>query len=68
MELNSDWAIAKAKENIDAWFPVVAVIEHFEESMAVLEHKLPEYFKGISKIYSPKGRAYFKCFKNDKLN
>ena len=45
------WALARAKSNIDRFFPVVAVLERLDESMAVMEARLPKYFKLVSKYY-----------------
>ena len=45
-ELGNRAAVQKAKENVDRHFEVVGVLEHLEESLAVLENRLPAFFKG----------------------
>ena len=51
--LGSKQALNEAIENIEESFLVVGILEIFEESLEVLECKLPQYFKvshfGISK-------------------
>ena len=39
-----------AKSNIEAHFPVVAVLELQKESLDAMERKMPEYFKGFSSL------------------
>ena len=50
-QLGNPAALQKAKENVDRHFVVVGVLEKLEESLAVLEDKLPEYFSGVSEVY-----------------
>ncbi len=50
--LGSEWALQKAKDNVDRWYPVVGVLEDLEDTIAVLEHKIPSYFKGFTKFYN----------------
>ena len=45
-ELGNKAAVQKAKENVDRHFEVVGVLEHLEESLAVLENRLPAFFEG----------------------
>jgi hypothetical protein len=52
MVAGSTWALQRAKENIDRWFPVVAVLERMTQSMEVLEQFIPTFFKGAVKIYN----------------
>ena len=44
--------MAKAKENVEKYFPVVGILERLNDSLLVLEHKLPQFFKGASKFSS----------------
>merc|ERR1712062_660333 len=39
------------KLNIEKWYPVIGTLEDLETTFFVLENKLPQFFKGISKIY-----------------
>jgi len=47
-ELGNPAALQRAKENVDRHFVVVGVLEHLEESLAVLEARLPQYFTGAA--------------------
>jgi dermatan/chondrotin sulfate uronyl 2-O-sulfotransferase UST len=49
--INSKWALNKAKENIENWFPVVGILEDLETTFVILENKLPQFFQGLSKLY-----------------
>ena len=51
MVVGSEWALNRAKANIDSWFPVVAVLERMTQSLKVLEHCLPKFFTGASHVY-----------------
>ena len=44
-------ALRQAKSNIDIFFPAVAVLEWMEESMAVAEEAIPEFFRGAQAAY-----------------
>ena len=39
-----------AKANIEKWFPVVMVLEERALSLKVLEARLPQFFKGATKV------------------
>ena len=45
--LGSPTSVQKAKENIEKHFVMVGVLEHIEESLAVMECKMPDYFKVV---------------------
>ena len=49
--IKHDWALENAKLNIEKWYPVIGTLEDLETTFFVLENKLPQFFKGISKIY-----------------
>lgn len=49
--LNDKWALQKAKENVDAYFPVVGVLEELNKTLAVLEDRIPIFFKGVQHVY-----------------
>ena len=38
-EHNSNWALDRAKENVERHFPVVAVLEMFEDSLKVMAQR-----------------------------
>ena len=44
-------ALAKAKRNIELWYPVVGILEDLKTTLMVLEKKLPKYFSGVSELY-----------------
>nr|CAD7446247.1 unnamed protein product [Timema bartmani] len=50
-ELNNEAALLRAKANVDRYFPVVGVLEQLNETLAVLENKLPYFFKGVQSLY-----------------
>lgn len=35
-------------------FAVVGILEDWDKTLAVLEHYIPRYFKGVTKIYDGK--------------
>ncbi|CAF3501384.1 unnamed protein product [Rotaria sp. Silwood1] len=41
----NDWALQKAKQNINVFYTVVGIAEHFYKFLYVLERLLPKYFK-----------------------
>lgn len=49
--LNDKWAIQRAKENVDKYFPVVGILEELNSTLAVLEAKIPMFFKGVQHMY-----------------
>lgn len=40
-----------AKYNTDRWFPVVGVVEYWNETFALVENRFPSYFHGIKDFY-----------------
>ncbi|XP_030766972.1 uronyl 2-sulfotransferase-like [Sitophilus oryzae] len=63
MIINSDWALKQAKENVNRFYPVVGVLEQFDNTLKVLEHKLPQFFKGANNIFNA---TLIDIFKNKK--
>ena len=49
--LGSLSALSSAKSNVETHFPVVGVLEEMEDTFAVLEKKLPKFFKGVKQVY-----------------
>ena len=54
-QLGNPLALQKAKHNVDKNFAVVGLLEHMEETMAVLEHNLPRFFTGAGEAYRQQG-------------
>ncbi len=52
MEHGSIAAFRRAMDNVEQFFPVVGVLERLEDSLRVMESKIPQFFRGISKLPS----------------
>ena len=52
MVLGSNWALSRAKDNVERAYPVVGVLEELDTTLAVLEDKLPRFFKGVQELYN----------------
>ncbi|XP_076179916.1 uncharacterized protein LOC143153055 [Ptiloglossa arizonensis] len=50
-EINNKWALERAKVNIAEWYPVVGILDCMEQSINLLEHKFPYFFRGARQIY-----------------
>jgi hypothetical protein len=50
-ELNNQKALERAKANVERYFPVVGILEELNVTLAVLENRLPYFFRGLQKIY-----------------
>eukprot|EP00092_Neocalanus_flemingeri_P005903 GFUD01006354.1.p1 GENE.GFUD01006354.1~~GFUD01006354.1.p1 ORF type:complete len:442 (+),score=100.05 GFUD01006354.1:171-1496(+) len=50
-QLGNPLALQRAKHNVDKNFAVVGLLEHLNETMTVLEYKLPRFFQGVQKLY-----------------
>ncbi|XP_043259976.1 uronyl 2-sulfotransferase-like [Colletes gigas] len=50
-EINNKWALQRAKANIIEWYPVVGILDCMEQSINLLEHKFPFFFRGARQIY-----------------
>lgn len=50
-ELNNEAALSEAKRQVEAWYPVVGVLEEVNITLAVLQHHLPHYFAGVLDLY-----------------
>ena len=48
---NNDEALAKAKSNVEKYYPVVGIMENMTMTLSVAESFMPEYFKGARKAY-----------------
>lgn len=49
-EFNSEEVLQRAKENVEKFYPVVGVLENLNQSLTVMEHFMPQIFKGASKV------------------
>ena len=47
-----------AKQNVIDYYPVVGVTEMFNETLEVLETKLPTYFQGATEAYQEIGDKF----------
>lgn len=48
---NTDYAMQKAKENVERHYAVVGILEEINMTLTVLEHYVPRFFKGAKKLY-----------------
>ena len=51
LRLGSEESLARAEENIEAHYITVGVLELLEESLAVLECLLPDYFTSLTELH-----------------
>lgn len=49
--MQNDKALKQAKANVDKYFTVVGVLENLNETLAVLETRIPRYFNGLQDMY-----------------
>ena len=49
-KFNSEEVLQRAKANVEKFFPVVGVLENLNQSLAVMEDRLPHIFKGATKV------------------
>ncbi|XP_042868859.1 heparan sulfate 2-O-sulfotransferase pipe-like [Penaeus japonicus] len=47
----NSWALQKAKFNAEYEYSVVGLVEHWNMTLAVLEHFLPSFFQGVQQRY-----------------
>ena len=59
-QFDSPEALLMAKYNVEKYYPVVGVLEKFNETLAVLENKMPRYFRGASNV------DFMEGYKNEK--
>lgn len=51
MKLNNEYALNKAKGVVDRYYPVVGLLEYANETIHVIENKLPMFFRKATNIY-----------------
>ena len=66
LEYCTEFVMKKVKENVERFYPVVAVLEHLEDSLKVAEAILPKFFKGAWDIFrnqsdESKTQGYLQC-------
>jgi len=49
--MKNEKALKQAKANVDRYFKVVGVLENLNETLAVLETRIPRYFDGLQDMY-----------------
>ena len=54
--------MARAKTNVEQTYPVVGVIEHLDDTLTVLEARIPDFFHGVRNLYYGKLKGVFFCF------
>ena len=60
LDHRSQWALDRAKENIEKSYPVVGVLEMLETTLEVMEAAYPELFKGLGDFYHSKNKKGMK--------
>ena len=48
---NTEFALQKAKENVEKNYAVVGILEELNITLTVLEHYIPKFFKGAKDLY-----------------
>ena len=57
-----EWALERAKLNVNENFLLVGILEELEDVLLLLERFLPHYFKGVLSIYKDPGNSVCKQF------
>lgn len=52
-----EWALERAKLNVNENFLLVGILEELEDVLLLLERFLPHYFKGVLSIYKDPGNT-----------
>ena len=45
-------ALQRAKMNVERYYPIIGVLEHFKESLLLYERALPQFFSGVVNVRS----------------
>ncbi|XP_050304742.1 uronyl 2-sulfotransferase-like [Anthonomus grandis grandis] len=51
MFLNNQWALERAKKNVEKYYKVVGVLEELNVTLDALEVELPQFFRGARVVY-----------------
>ena len=65
-QFDSPKALLRAKYNVEKYYPVVGVLEKFNETLRVLEEVMPQYFKGASNVDYTEGYKKEKLFNSNR--
>ncbi|XP_065173289.1 heparan sulfate 2-O-sulfotransferase pipe-like [Atheta coriaria] len=49
--LNNVWALKQAQRTVEKYYATLGVLDELNATLEVLEHELPYFFKGASKLY-----------------
>lgn len=61
---NTQYALQKAKENVERNYAVVGVLENINMTLTVLEHYVPKFFKGAKEVYWNEVQKFSKVNRN----
>ncbi|XP_059091459.1 heparan sulfate 2-O-sulfotransferase pipe-like [Tigriopus californicus] len=56
--VGSKWAFNQAKHNLETWYTVVGVLEHFNLTLTVFEAFIPQFFRNVSALYPSLGEPH----------
>ena len=56
MDHRSQWALDRAKENIEKSYPIVGVLEMLQTTLQVMEFEYPVLFRGLKDFYTTAGQ------------
>ena len=56
--MGSRWALDRAKQNVETWYPVVGVLEELRDTIDMLEIKVPEFFRNASEVYDREFKSW----------
>ncbi|XP_060061346.1 uronyl 2-sulfotransferase isoform X3 [Erinaceus europaeus] len=62
-----EWALERAKLNVNENFLLVGILEELEDVLLLLERFLPHYFKGVLSIYKDPAGAMCLCCAADEM-
>ncbi|XP_042891350.1 heparan sulfate 2-O-sulfotransferase pipe-like [Penaeus japonicus] len=61
---NTEYALQKAKENVEKHYAVVGVLEDLNTTLTVLEHYVPRFFRGAKDLYWNEVQRFSKVNRN----
>jgi len=64
VEFNGEWAMQRAKKNVEKHYSVVGVLEEMDVTLKVLENYIPKFFTGATQVYYDNVSAMVKINKN----
>lgn len=63
----SQWAVEKAKENIEKHYAFVGILEELDDSLQLMEILIPRYFNKAKSVYKNPVQSYKFSFSNSFL-